>query len=243
MADRYEVNTADLNLRGGPDSSSSANIVSVLSKGTKCEHEPSSLDNDKWIRIKIDGTGTVGFVARRFLDKLPEEVVVLKKYIVKVNGANVRAEPNSSSGINIVARLRAGDKCEHHPGDLDNSRWIRIRMDIDDTEMIGYIALSLLREDDGNVVISDSANELVAVHMPQNRSHVDRDNKQGRAFPLGELQQEVAAPTVPNGLLVDNYIVRVPKQSIIMEICFFLLQRGEKNNRSMSEVLGYQHHL
>lgn len=186
MADKYEVNTADLNLRREPDSSSSNNILAVLSKGERCEHLPSNLDNDKWIRIKVDSNDIVGFVAIRFLDKLPDEIVVPKKYIVKVTGSNVREEPNSSSGVNIVARLRAGDRCEHFPGDLDNTKWMRIRMDIDDTEMIGYIARSLLREETGLTTIPDEADELVAVHMPQNREHVDRDNKQGRAFPIGE---------------------------------------------------------
>ncbi len=108
------------------------------------------------------------------------------QFVVNVMGLNVREKPTSVSSINIVGRINQGDRCEHFPSDLDNTKWIRIRMMIDDSELVGFVAKRFLDPADGGNVAPQVSDHLSVVHMPENKRHIDRDNKQGRAFPIGE---------------------------------------------------------
>ncbi len=99
---------------------------------------------------------------------------------------NVRETPTSSSNLNIVARILQGDIVESNPSSLDSTRWMRIKKDIDGTEMVGFVAKRFLKKISGNSSSRRTAKTLSAVHMTEGKSHVDRSNPNGRAFPLGE---------------------------------------------------------
>lgn len=108
------------------------------------------------------------------------------QFVVNVMGLNLREQPSSASSMNILARINEGDRCEHLPSDKDTSKWIRIRMDIDDSEVIGYVAKRFLDKIDGNPATPIKASELTIVNMKENKSNITRSNRLGRAFPIGE---------------------------------------------------------
>ncbi len=107
------------------------------------------------------------------------EVINIPDYL------NVRETPTSSTNLNIIGRLNNGDIVEGFPSDIDSDKWGRFKRETDGGTMVGYIAKRFLKKLT-SLPKKRSSDTLSEVHMTENLSHIDRDNKLGRAFPIGE---------------------------------------------------------
>ncbi len=109
-----------------------------------------------------------------------------EKFRVNALGLNLRSTPRSSSRSNIVAVLNQGDIVEEIQSDDSTEKWIKIKTKINDKEVEGFLFKFFLVPFQNHNEVAEVVREVSAVHMKQNWDRITRENRSGRAYPIGE---------------------------------------------------------
>jgi predicted chitinase len=198
----HSVIASSLNLRRRTKISAATRICS-LPEGTKVVLLESV--SSKWSKVRsvLNGHIVQGFVASRYLRKIPKPTKPTDApsvapptakhnptHVVKASKLNFRSRPTISSA-NKIALLNLGTRVEKiadAPGG-----WSKIKAVVNGKVKEGYVSIKFLQPltgepTDATLVPQESSIDfdISFVHLKQNRTDITRRRDGGRAYPLGE---------------------------------------------------------
>jgi len=125
--DRLRVTVNGLRLRSGPGTGKG--VIASLAKGTVVRNlfaEAVKANGYTWIKVEVDSTGAVGWVASEFLGPVDQGWPIGSMAHVAVSRANLRSSPSLSAGVVTTVGQGTTGTVVDGPGSGSGHTWYKL---------------------------------------------------------------------------------------------------------------------